>query len=69
MVQGLHTIAIPHGCGVDGNARFMLSNGYSDEEVKRDLIKYELLPEDYAQKGVDFLKEPFQEAYVFTYFY
>lgn len=55
--------------GVDGNARFMLSNGYSDEEVKRYLIKYRLLPEDYAQKGVDFLKDPFREAYIFTYFY
>ncbi len=55
--------------GVDGNARFMLSNGYSDEEVKQYLIKYKLLPEEYAQKGIDFLKEPFQEGYIFTYFY
>lgn len=55
--------------GVDGNARFMLSNGYSDEEVKHYLIKYGLLPEEYAQKAVDFLKDPFREAYVFTYFY
>lgn len=55
--------------GVDGNARFMLSDGYSDEEVKQYFIRYRLLPEEHAQKSVDFLKEPFREAYTYTYFY
>lgn len=55
--------------GIDGNARFMLSEGRPDEEVKQYLVKYSLLPEEYAQKSIDFLKDPFREAYIFTYFY
>lgn len=55
--------------GIDGNARFILSEGRPDEEVKQYLVKYWLLPEEYAQKSIDFLKDPFREAYIFTYFY
>jgi len=55
--------------GIDGNARFMLSEGRSDEEVKQYVAKYAMLPDEYAQKSVEFLKDPFHEAYIFTYFY
>jgi hypothetical protein len=55
--------------GLFGNARFMLSEGRSEEEVKRYLVKYLLHPEEYAQKEVDFMKDPFREGYIFTYTY
>jgi hypothetical protein len=55
--------------GIDGNARFMMSDGRPDDEVKRYIMKYALLPEEYAQKDLEFLRDPFREGYVFTYFY
>jgi hypothetical protein len=55
--------------GLEGNARFMLSDGCSDGEVKQYIRKYWLLPEEYAQKDLEFLQDPFREGYVFTYFY
>lgn len=54
---------------VDGNAAFMLNEGHPDEEVKRYLMKYKMLPDEHAQKALEFLKSPFREAYVFTYYY
>jgi hypothetical protein len=32
-------------------------------------MKYKLLPDEHAQKALEFLKSPFCEAYVFTYYY
>lgn len=55
--------------GVEGNARFMLSEGRSEDEVKAYLMKYQLIPENYAQSSIDFLSDPFREAYIFTYSY
>ena len=55
--------------GLEGNARFMLSDGCSDGEVKQYIRKYWLLPEEYAQKDLEFLQDPFREGYIFTYFY
>jgi hypothetical protein len=55
--------------GIEGNARFMLSDGRPDEEVKQYIMKYGLLPEEYALKNLEFLRDPFREAYIFTYFY
>ncbi len=55
--------------GIDGNARFMMSDGRSDYEVKQYITKYALLPEEYAQKDLEFLRDPFREGYIFTYFY
>jgi hypothetical protein len=55
--------------GIDGNARFMMSDGRSDDEVKQYIMKYALLPEEYAQKDLEFLRDPFREGYIFTYFY
>lgn len=55
--------------GIQGNARFMLSDGYSDEEVSQYLVKYGIMPEKRARKALEFLKDPFREAYIFTYFY
>ena len=52
-----------------GNAAFLLHEGRSDEEVKQFLIKYSLMPDEEALKFLEFLKVPFQEAYIFTYFY
>ncbi len=40
-----------------------------EEEVQRYMLKYWIWPEEYAQKAIDFLKDPFREAYVFTYYY
>jgi hypothetical protein len=54
---------------IEGNAAFMLNEGRSDEEVKQYLMKYQMLPDEYAQKALEFLKSPFREAYVFTYYY
>ncbi len=55
--------------GIQCNARFMLSDGRPDDEVMQYLMRYMLLPEIYAQKSLEFLKEPFREGYIFTYFY
>ena len=54
---------------VGGNAAFLLHEGRSDEEVMQYLIKYSLLPEEEALKFLEYLKVPFQQAYIFTYFY
>lgn len=55
--------------GLQGNARFLLSEGRSDDEVRRYILKYWIWPEEYAQKAIDFLKDPFREGHIFTYFY
>lgn len=54
---------------VMGNAAFLLREGRSDVEVTQYLMKYMLETEEQARKFLDFLKVPFQEAYIFTYFY
>jgi hypothetical protein len=54
---------------VGGNAAFLLHEGRSDEEVMQYLIKYSMLPYEEALKYLEFLKVPFQQAYIFTYFY
>lgn len=53
---------------VMGNAAFLLHEGRSDDEVTQYLMKYMLETEEQARKFLDFLKVPFQEAYIFTYF-
>src|SRR5215475_5869241 len=53
---------------IGGNAAFLLHEGRSDEEVLRYLSKYALLSEDEVLTYLEFLKVPFQEAYIFTYF-
>ncbi len=55
--------------GIDGNAKFMLSDGRPDDEVKQYLMQYRLIPEEYARKNLEFLRDPFREGYIFTYFY
>jgi hypothetical protein len=55
--------------GLQGNVRFLLSEGRSDDEVRRYMLKYWIWPQEYAQKSIDFLKNPFREAYTFTYYY
>jgi hypothetical protein len=54
---------------VGGNAAFLLHEGRSDEEVIHYLIKYSMLPDEEALKFLEYLKVPFQQAYIFTYFY
>ncbi len=54
---------------VGGNAAFLLHEGRSDGEVMHYLLKYSLLPDEEALKFLEFLKVPFQQAYIFTYFY
>ena len=54
---------------VMGNAAFLLHEGRSDDEVTQYLMKYMLETEEQASKFLDFLKVPFQEAYIFTYFH
>ena len=54
---------------VGGNAAFLLHEGRSDDEVMQYLIKYSMLPDEDALKYLEFLKVPFQQAYIFTYFY
>ena len=54
---------------VGGNAAFLLHEGRSDDEVMQYLIKYSLLHDEEALKYLEFLKVPFQQAYIFTYFY
>jgi hypothetical protein len=53
--------------GVDCNAAFMLNEGRPDSEVIQYLKKYEMLNDEEAQKGLEFLQDPFREAYIFTY--
>jgi hypothetical protein len=53
---------------VMGNAAFLLREGRPDEEVARYLIKYSPVSEQEALRFLRFLKVPFQEAYIFTYF-
>lgn len=54
---------------VGGNAAFLLHEGRSDEEVIHYLIKYSMLTDEEALKFLEYLKVPFQQAYIFTYFY
>jgi len=54
---------------VGGNAAFLLHEGRSDEEVLHYLRKYSLLLDEEALKFLEYLKVPFQQAYIFTYFY
>ncbi|QBD78826.1 hypothetical protein EPA93_23705 [Ktedonosporobacter rubrisoli] len=55
--------------GVRGNAAFLLREGRSEAEVRQYIQKYMLVSEDRADKALQFLKVPFLDAYVFTYFY
>ena|SRR5450755_388114 len=55
--------------GVWGNAAFLLRQGMPDAEVMRYMQKYMLISDEEAPKCLEFLKVPFQETYVFTYFY
>jgi hypothetical protein len=54
---------------VAGNAAFLLHEGRPDKEVVQYLIQYSLVTDEEAHKFLEFLKVPFQEAYIFTYFY
>jgi len=54
---------------VGGNAAFLLHEGRSDEEVMDYLIKYSAISDEEALKFLEYLKVPFQQAYIFTYFY
>ena len=50
------------------NAAFMLhARGASDDEAAAYLRKYQLLTEQEARKRVDFIKDPLDRSYVFTY--
>jgi hypothetical protein len=51
------------------NAVFLLHDGRSDDEVTHYLMTYMLETEEQARRYLDFLKVPFQEAYIFTYVY
>ncbi|HET8910805.1 MAG TPA: hypothetical protein VFN23_05040 [Ktedonobacteraceae bacterium] len=55
--------------GVWCNAAFMLNQKRPDEEVMQYMQKYMLFKPEDAPKYLEFLKVPFQEAYVFTYYY
>ena len=55
--------------GVECNAAFMLNEGRPDNEVIQYLKKYQMLNDEEAQKGLEFLQDPFREAYIFTYSY
>lgn len=56
--------------GLGGNAAFLLHEGHPDEEVAQYLMKHSLETDrQRIQKQLDFLKDPFREAYIFTYFY
>ena len=63
--QALELLEYPAG----GNAAFLLREGRSDDEVTRYLLKYALVSEEEARQYLGFLKAPFQETYIFTYFY
>lgn len=55
--------------GVPGNAAFMLEEGRPDAEVIDYLMEYTLEPEERIRKRLEFLKVPFMQSYVFSYFY
>jgi hypothetical protein len=55
--------------GVECNAAFMLDEGRSHSEVIQYLKKYQMLNDEEAQKDLEFLQDPFREAYIFTYSY
>ncbi|HLX39366.1 MAG TPA: hypothetical protein VKR42_02490 [Ktedonobacteraceae bacterium] len=55
--------------GVECNAAFMLNEGLSDNEVIQYIKKYQMLNDEEAQKGLEFLQDPYREAYIFTYSY
>jgi len=52
-----------------GNAAFLLHEGRPDAEVIEYLITYSLVSYEEACKFLEYLKVPFQQAYVFTYFH
>ncbi|MEO8971675.1 MAG: hypothetical protein ABI406_08765 [Ktedonobacteraceae bacterium] len=54
--------------GVRGNAVFLLREGRSDREVTHYLQCYFMTTDEAALKMLTYLKRPFREAYVFTYF-
>ncbi len=54
--------------GVRGNAVFLLREGRPDREVKQYLMRYYMTNDEVAAKMLNYLKRPFREAYVFTYF-
>ncbi|HET8842809.1 MAG TPA: hypothetical protein VFN35_15200 [Ktedonobacteraceae bacterium] len=51
------------------NAAFLLHEGRSDEEVRQYLLKYLQSSDEEAHRFLEFLKVPFQQTYIFTYFY
>ncbi len=54
--------------GVRGNAVFLLREGRPDNEVKQYLMRYFMTTDEAAVKMLNYLKRPFRETYVFTYF-
>jgi hypothetical protein len=52
-----------------GNAAFLLHEGRPDAEVIDYLITHSLVSPEEAGKFLEYLKVPFQQAYVFTYFH
>lgn len=55
--------------GVHSNAALMLNEGYSEEEVRRYLMRYALLDEAGVHRALQTLQRPYCEAYPFTYYY
>ncbi len=55
--------------GVECNAAFMLNEGRPASEVIQYLKKYQMLNDEEAQKNIEFLQDPYREAYIFTYSY
>ncbi|QBD80170.1 hypothetical protein EPA93_31010 [Ktedonosporobacter rubrisoli] len=55
--------------GVWGNAAIMLREGRSEAEVMQYMQKYMLISEERAPRYLEFIKTPFHELYVFTYYY
>jgi hypothetical protein len=52
-----------------GNATFLLHEGRPEDEVIEYLIRYSLVSPAEARKFLEYLKVPFQQAYIFTYFH
>ena len=52
-----------------GKRGLPLGQGRPDIEVMGYMQKYMLISDEEAPKCLEFLKVPFQETYVFTYFY
>ncbi|HEY1351871.1 MAG TPA: hypothetical protein VGF67_19805 [Ktedonobacteraceae bacterium] len=52
-----------------GNAAFLLHEGRPEDEVIEYLIRYSLVSPEEAHKFLEYLKVPFQQAYIFTYFH